>query len=56
MSRFVIFITAAILAFGAGWFFANEIAPPKYEDVSMAMWIIIAAFSLALGGMASAGR
>lgn len=56
MNRFAMFLIAAGVAFLAGWLFANEVKPPRYEDVSLAAWIIAGAVALTLGGMASAGR
>ncbi len=56
MSRFFLFLVAALFAAIAGWFFANEVAPPKFEDMSVATWVVVLVFSLALGGMASGGR
>lgn len=56
MNRFTLFLMAATLAFGAGWLFANEVKPPRLEDISMAMWLIVGGASVALGGIASAGR
>jgi|688.fasta_scaffold83179_6 hypothetical protein len=56
MNRFIMFLMAATLAFGAGWLFANEVKPPRYEDISMAMWLIVSVGALTLGGVASAGR
>lgn len=56
MNRFTLFVAAAGLAFLAGWLFGNEMKPPRYEDISLAMWLVVGVGALALGGMASAGR
>lgn len=56
MNRFTLFLMAAGVAFLAGWLFGNEVKPPRYEDMTLAMWIIVSAFALALGGIASASR
>lgn len=56
MNRFTLFLLAASVAFLAGWLFANEVKPPRYEDMTLAMWIVAGAFALALGGIASASR
>lgn len=56
MNRFTLFVVAAGLAFLAGWLFGNEMKPPRYEDLSMAMWLVVGVLALALGGVASAGR
>lgn len=56
MNRFGLFLVAASLAFGAGWLFANEVRPPRYEDVNLAAWLIAGVGALVLGGIASAGR
>lgn len=56
MSRFGLFLLAAGLAFGAGWLFGNEMKPPRYEDISVAAWLVAGVSALALGGAASAGR
>lgn len=56
MSRFTLFVVAAGLAFLAGWLFGNEMKPPRYEDLSMAMWLVVGIAALGLGAMSSAGR
>lgn len=56
MNRFTLFVVAAGLAFLAGWLFGNEMKPPRYEDLSMAMWLVVGVLALALGGVSSAGR
>lgn len=56
MNRFTLFVVAAGLAFLAGWLFGNEMKPPRYEDISLAMWLIVGIAALGLGGVASAGR
>lgn len=56
MNRFTLFVVAAGLAFLAGWLFGNEMKPPRYEDISLAMWAVVGVGALALGGIASTGR
>ena len=56
MNRFTLFIVAAALAFVAGWLFGNEMKPPRYEDLSLAAWLVAGVAALGLGAMASAGR
>lgn len=56
MNRFTLFIVAAALAFAAGWLFGNEVKPPRYEDLSLAMWLVVGVLALALGGMANTGK
>lgn len=56
MNRFTLFVVAAGLAFVAGWLFGNEMKPPRYEDLSMAMWLVVGVLALALGGVASTGK
>lgn len=56
MNRFTLFVVAAALAFVAGWLFGNEMKPPRYEDLSLAAWLVAGVAALGLGAMASAGR
>lgn len=56
MNRFTLFIVAAALAFLAGWLFGNEMKPPRYEDLSLAAWLVAGVGALGLGALASAGR
>jgi hypothetical protein len=42
MNRFIVMLGALALAFFSGWLFANEIAPPRIDNASLAMWIACA--------------
>lgn len=53
---FFFFVLAAGLAFGAGWLFGNEVQPPKYEDVNLAVYVVPLVISFLFFGMARSGR
>ena len=55
-NRFLMILLGFVLAFGAGWLFANEVRPPRYEDLSMAVWIIVGAGSLLMAVAGAGGR
>lgn len=50
-NKFTIIIVALGVAFVSGWLFANEVAPPRMEDLSFAMWIIAGVVSLLSAAM-----
>jgi hypothetical protein len=47
-NKFTIIIIALGVAWFSGWLFANEVAPPRYDDLSFAV-------SFVLGGVALVG-
>ena len=55
-NRLILILLGFTLAFGAGWLFANEVRPPRYEDLSMAIWIVAGAGSLLMAVAAAGGR
>jgi len=55
-NRFSIMLVALGVAFFAGWLFANEVAPPRMEDLSFAMWIVAGAVALLSAAMVAVAR
>lgn len=55
-NRFTIMIVALGVAFCSGWLFANEIAPPRLENVSFAVWAVAGAVALLSAAMVSVSR
>lgn len=55
-NKFTIIIVALGVAFVSGWLFANEVAPPRMEDLSFAMWIIAGVVSLLSAAMVAVAR
>lgn len=53
MNRFSIFILALGLAFVAGWLFGNEMRPPRYEDLSMGVWLVLGGGAVMSAALAS---
>lgn len=56
MNRFTVMIIALGLAFASGWMFANEVRPPMYDDVGLAMWIAVGGVALLSAMMVSVAR
>lgn len=55
-NRFTIMLVALGVAFFSGWLFANEVAPPRMEDLSFAMWIIAGAVALLSAAIVAVAR
>lgn len=55
-NKFTIMVVALGVAFFSGWLFANEVAPPRLEDLSFAMWIVAGAVALLSAAMVAVAR
>lgn len=54
-NKFMIMLVALGVAFCSGWLFANEVAPPRLEDVRFAMWIVAGGVAVISAMMVSVG-
>jgi len=54
--RFVIVLVAFGITFASGWLFANEVRPPRLEDIGLAMWAVLAIVGLLSAVVATQGR
>lgn len=54
-SRFTMTLIALVVVFVSGWLFGNQIAPPRVQDLSAAVWVVCAISAVMLSAMATAG-
>lgn len=55
-NKFTIMVVALGVAFFSGWLFANEVAPPRMEDLNFAMWIVAGGVALLSAAMVAVAR
>lgn len=54
-NRLILILIAFGIVFFAGWIFANEVTPPRVEDISAAAWIVAVLVAVVMAGMATGG-
>jgi hypothetical protein len=55
-NKFTMMLVALGIVFVSGWLFGNQIAPPRIQDISAAVWVVCAMAAVMLSAMVSVSR